>query len=201
MACGFLSQYVIREYYRYARLLAKHPFKTQVLTTGTLMGSSDIVSQTLIERNKIDEVDFLRAGRFFILGSGYVGPLIRYWYIFLDRRFGTISKTAGLKKLFVDQGLFAPVYLPSILVVLGILQGKGPEGIKTTIKEDAFTILKTAYMIWPAAQLVNFYIIPLHLRLLYSNSVAVIWNTYLSWKANRLETKGHVNPKEMIYVE
>lgn len=41
------------------------------------------------------------------------------------------------------------------------------------------------YKLWPAAQLVNFYIIPLKFRVNFSNIVSLFWNTYVSWLANR----------------
>ena len=41
------------------------------------------------------------------------------------------------------------------------------------------------YKLWPAAQLVNFYVIPLKFRVNFSNIVSLFWNTYVSWLANR----------------
>ena len=41
------------------------------------------------------------------------------------------------------------------------------------------------YKLWPAAQVVNFYVIPLKFRVNFSNIVSLFWNTYVSWLANR----------------
>ena len=41
------------------------------------------------------------------------------------------------------------------------------------------------YKLWPAAQLFNFYVIPLKFRVNFSNIISLFWNTYVSWLANR----------------
>ena len=41
------------------------------------------------------------------------------------------------------------------------------------------------YKVWPAVHMVNFLVVPVHHRLLVTNSVGVFWNAYLTYVANR----------------
>ncbi|XP_069830256.1 protein Mpv17 isoform X4 [Dendropsophus ebraccatus] len=56
---------------------------------------------------------------------------------------------------------------------------------KMLLDQDYTDALITNYYIWPAVQIANFYFIPLHHRLAVVQVVAIIWNSYLSWKANQ----------------
>ncbi|XP_003741974.1 protein Mpv17 [Galendromus occidentalis] len=177
----------------YANLLQKHPWKTQLTTSGLLMSTSDVLCQNIIERET--PFDPKRTLRFFVLGSCWVGPIIRKWYIFLDKRFSKPLKTEALKKVAVDQLLFAPPYLHSVLGVLSILEGKDSEGVKERLRNDGFKIVQAAWCYWPASQLINFLFVPLTYRFLYSSTVAVCWNVYFSWRTNSCGTESMLFPE------
>ena len=53
-----------------------------------------------------------------------------------------------------------------------------------TVKRDTPKVVLTNWMVWPAAQFVNFYFVPLSYRILVASGVALFWNIYLSYVAN-----------------
>ncbi|KAG8183471.1 hypothetical protein JTE90_002853 [Oedothorax gibbosus] len=169
----------------YTKTLYKHPWKTQLLTTGFLMGSSDVIAQKAIEKRDLKQMEPVRIGRFAILGTCFVAPVLRTWYNVLEKAIGTVGKTVGLRKMLVDQLIFTPFFLVNFLIVSGALQRQPWSVIKAKIDQDYFTILKTNYMLWPGAQLITFYVIPIPFRIIFVSFVALLWNTYLASQANK----------------
>ncbi|KAG0425282.1 hypothetical protein HPB47_027537 [Ixodes persulcatus] len=168
----------------YSKILRAHPGKTQVLTTGLIMMSGDIISQKFIERSQF--FDTQRAARFFLMGILYRGPVWYVWFRLLDRRFGAgNAPRTVIKKLLSDQILFRPTSLFCFLGLLSVLHRRPWVDVKKTIWADYVSVLKTGYMFWPVVQLINYGWVPCHFRLIYFSSLGVVWNTYLSWKVNR----------------
>lgn len=179
----YVFDMALLKWYKY--VLKTHPWKTQMLTTGILMGSGDVISQTLLEKRKLSQIEPLKAVRFGCLGIFLVAPALRIWYLQLEKIFGVTGATVGLKKMLTDQLVFAPSFLGCFLVVSEFVQLKPWNSIKEKLHQDYLTVLRTNYLLWPAAQLVTFYYIPMEYRIVFVSFVSLIWNTYLASKANR----------------
>ncbi|XP_069461598.1 protein Mpv17 [Ambystoma mexicanum] len=170
----------------YQKLLAKHPWKMQILTAGTLMGVGDVISQQAVEHKGLREHNPVRTMKMMSIGFFFVGPTLGKWYPFLDRIVPGSNKTAAFKKMLLDQIVLCPVFLGCFLSIAGALNGLSPPQIGDKLKRDYKDTLIVNYYIWPAAQILNFYFVPLHHRLAVVQIVAIVWNVYLSWKANKL---------------
>ncbi|XP_015443601.2 protein Mpv17 isoform X1 [Pteropus alecto] len=170
----------------YQRALSAHPWKVQFLTAGSLMGLGDVISQQLVERRGLKEHQIGRTLTMASLGCGFVGPVVGGWYRVLDRLIPGTTKVDALKKMLLDQGAFAPCFLGCFLPLIGTLNGLSAQDNWAKLQQDYPDALLTNYCLWPAVQLANFYLVPLHYRLAIVQCVAVIWNSYLSWKAHRL---------------
>nr|XP_046914316.1 uncharacterized protein LOC124495050 [Dermatophagoides farinae] len=93
------------------------------------------------------------------------GPSISVWYRILDRRFG--PKQLLLKpwqKVMIDQATFNPSIHLMAIIVLGLMSQESFKAIKTNIHDNYVDIMKNSYKVWPAVQMVNFYLIPLNYR-------------------------------------
>ncbi|XP_010603045.1 protein Mpv17 isoform X1 [Fukomys damarensis] len=159
---------------------------TCVPCTGSLMGLGDIISQQLVERRGLQGHQTKRTWTMVFLGCGFVGPVVGGWYKILDRLIPGTTKLDALKKTLLDQGAFAPCFLGCFLPLVGTLNGLSAQDNWAKLQRDYPDALITNYYLWPAVQLANFYLVPLHYRLAVVQCVAVIWNSYLSWKAHQL---------------
>lgn len=89
-----------------------------------------------------------------------------------------------VQKVFVDQFVFAPVFLAALLSVIGYTQHRDVEKVREKIQNEYVDILTTNYAVWPWVQLINFRFVPLNYQVLLTQSVAVLWNIYFSWRTN-----------------
>lgn len=98
------------------------------------------------------------------------------------------------KKVALDQLLFAPPFMASILSLLRLLDGDKPAVIVESLKKNYFKLLTTNWQVWPFIQMANFYFVPLNYQVILVNSASVAWNTYVAYVA---EQKAHEhNPSE-----
>ncbi|KAL3282232.1 hypothetical protein HHI36_005426 [Cryptolaemus montrouzieri] len=176
---------ILKVFNLYNRFLQKFPMCMQCLQTGILVGTGDALCQSIIEDTSILDFNLRRASEFFSIGTFVIGPPKVLWLRSLATYIkGQNGISVVIKKVILDQLIFAPFGLILFLVSLGIVQGKHPTEIKQVLRDDYAEILIANYKVWPAIQLVNFYLIPLQHQVLFIQTIAIIWNTYLSWKTH-----------------
>ncbi len=92
---------------------------------------------------------------------------------------------ATVAKVALDQTAFAPLFNGLFISVLGAMQGKTVPQVGEKLKREYKDVIITNWKLWPAVQMVNFFVVPFNLRPLVAGVVALFWNTYLSWKSNK----------------
>ncbi|XP_050309385.1 protein Mpv17-like [Anthonomus grandis grandis] len=169
----------------YRHLLKNHFVVIQAAQTGLLMGVGDVLAQTVVEKKSFKEYKVQRTAKFVFLGVAFVGPTLSLWYKLLARKFGTqMSPALTLKKVACDQLLFAPSFLAVFITNINLLNGRSFDLIKKELSSNYKDLLVANWKLWPAVQLINFYVVPLNYQVLVVQSVAILWNTYLSWKTH-----------------
>ena len=171
---------------RYNELLTAYPLATKSITSGVICASGDAACQ-LIQKND-DGFDVARTSRFAFLGSFLLAPVLSFWYGKLGLLIPGTSIAPVLKRLALDQLFFAPLFIPTFMSSLMLLE-EGPSCTPAIIMERLRISWQGAlvanWMIWVPANLVNFKFIPGAYQVLFANCVGFVWNAVLSFQATR----------------
>jgi len=145
-----------------------------------------VIAQKVIEKEK--DLNWMRTAKFGLFGLCFIGPVLKNWFVFLERMYGSKGKWTPIKKLATDQILFAPCLQLSAIPVLGLMNGHSWDKIKKTVEKDYYDIMIANWKLWPFVQTVNFYLVPLNYRLPLVAVVSLAWNIYYTWKLGEKHT-------------
>ncbi|CAN7946124.1 unnamed protein product [Ixodes hexagonus] len=173
---------------RYQDQLKAHPAVTQVLTVASLLLTGDVISQAFFQKQKAS-FDVRQAIHFFVVGLVYTGPCAVTWYGVLEWLVVMDGLTAAVIKVILGQVLYTPVFTLGLLVIYGLLRGDSWLEIVQSVRAKYFALLRSRFFVYPPAQLINFEFVPVVYRPMYGSVVSLLWNMYLSWKANQVEPR------------
>ena len=86
-----------------------------------------------------------------------------------------------LGKIAVDQLLWSPCFIVAFFSSMALLAG---ESAVDRVRNNFVASLLATWRLWPAVQLVNFWLVPPPLRVAFVNCVQVLFSAYLSMLAN-----------------
>jgi len=120
-------------------------------------------------------------GLSFGLTSGF---MCHFWYNYLDRILPGKGIKVVMKKIISDQILFSPICIWSCLSVACFINGLDKERSFKEIMSKGTKLYIAEWVIWPPAQFVNFYFLPTRYRVLYDNTISLLYDTYTSHVQN-----------------
>jgi protein Mpv17 len=126
--------------------------------------------------------DFERLTRFMAYGFA-MAPVQFKWFGFLSRAF-PITKTSAfgpaLKRVAMDQLVFAPFGIACFFSVMTIAEGGGRRAVVHKLRDMYLPTLKANFVIWPAVQVINFRLMPVAFQLPFVSTIGIAWTAYLS---------------------
>ena len=156
-----------------------------IIFPGALVGVGDFIAQQAVEKKGLKNHNMIRTAKMSALGFCVFAPGLRTWYIVLDKVVKGTGGGVALKKMLLDQLIWAPSFLAMFFSAVNIMDGKGIDEIKKTLSNDYIDALKFNYALWPAVQMLNFYFVPMQHRVIVVNFVALFWNTYLAYASHK----------------
>ncbi len=112
------------------------------------MSAGDVIAQIWLEKKGWDTFEYSRTARFAFLGCCFVGPMIRTWYVRLERFMGSsVTLLTTIKKVALDQFGFAPIFTVGILGSIGLLQGLDVQGVKEKLDREFVDVMLTGWKV------------------------------------------------------
>ncbi|XP_014487161.1 PREDICTED: mpv17-like protein 2 isoform X2 [Dinoponera quadriceps] len=145
-----------------------------------LSGAGDVIEQHYeILKGQWDRWSFTRTRNMAISGMS-IGILCHYWYNFLDAKM--IGRTLGivLRKVVIDQLICSPFCISVFFLTLALLENSSLAELKEEIRTKAHRLYIAEWIIWPPAQIINFYFLPTRYRVLYDNTISLGYDIYTS---------------------
>ncbi|KAK7113881.1 mpv17-like protein 2 [Littorina saxatilis] len=169
---------------------------TNTSLTVSLSITGDILQQWYQAKTKRKDVGWDKLRTLRMAGTGLlIGPLVHFWYIFLDRwlpgrTFGTLCK-----KIALDQLVCSPFYVSLFILSLGVMEKKNWADIKKDFADKGSVLYVAEWVVWPPAQVFNFYFLPTRYRVLYDNSISMVFDTFWSyvWYEMGCDTDGETD--------
>jgi len=152
------------------------------MTAGTLSALGDIVAQQVFEKPEMH--NFARTLKMTCFGFFYYAPLISRWMVLAEKLFPGRSPASLTKKIIMDQTIISSGLTVGFLLINEVVDGRGVNSGLRKINQDFGDMIVANWQLWTPTQLINFYFMPLHYRVIFSKVVGFFWNIYLSWKAH-----------------
>lgn len=113
--------------------------------------------------------------------SGFtIGFACHYWYIYLDKFLPGYTLRTVFKKILIDQFIGSPLCFSMFFGTLALVEGSTYKEFVEEVRQKAWRLYAAEWVIWPPAQFINFYLLPTRYRVLFDNSISLIYDVYTS---------------------
>lgn len=188
--------------FSYGQFAKENPLANSVMIATVKSGLADLMAQTVISSNSLNEIDAKRSLLFCLFGCIYSGWFQYLYQVLIFKRLFDIEKFTqqsmsekirdgpGLRALAAQTGLdlvvLTLVYLPTFYIFkVGVFSGTldpsawfdtGLSNYKANFSKDELDLVR----VWFPADVVSFSV-PLYLRLPVRHAVSFVWTAYLSF--------------------
>ena len=163
----------------YEASLSSKPIETKTLINLVIYLLGDWLSQTIFQKKDVLDFDAARTLRNGFIGLCF-GPLVHQYYEFSDAILPVEVGINRLYKILMDQTIYLFVKCSVYIIAVGTLSGQSFEESYGNARDRIKSIMFTAWKFWPLVHCLTYSVIPAQHRILWVNSVDLIWNAILA---------------------
>lgn len=169
----------------YENSLSEKPVATKTIINIVIYLLGDWLSQTIFQKKDVLDFDAIRTLRNGFVGMCF-GPAVHLYYEFSDWILPVEGLTLGITnrafKILMDQTIYLSVKCSIYIIAIAVLNGESVESGTDNVKNRLKPIMFTAWKFWPLVHCVTYGLIPARHRILWVNSVDLLWNAILASK-------------------
>lgn len=158
----------------------KYLLYTNVTISLSLSSVGDAIEQGYeIFTNDLERYDAKRTMHMAFSGAA-LGVLCHNWYKILDKIIVGKSVDMVTKKLLLDQLIFSPIMIVTFFGSLALFEERPLQNFKDEVRNKFVRLYRAEWLVWPPAQVINFYFLPTRFRVLYDNTISLGYDIYTS---------------------
>ncbi|KDO31860.1 hypothetical protein SPRG_03780 [Saprolegnia parasitica CBS 223.65] len=171
----------------YKAVSTKYPRIVAGCTASCVLASADVTCQTMLQRDDRGRLDLSRTAGLALFGLVYYGGPCKSLYLYFDKVMGTTpTPRTVLLQTFIDCYIHTPLLLiPSFYYITNAVKGKSVEETTLQLKREWHTASFGSVLFWTPAQILNFWVVPQHSKILFVAGLSFVHKTWLSWLSNR----------------
>jgi len=181
----------------YESYLANKPVVTKTLINVIIYLLGDWLSQTTFQGKNVLDFDISRTLKNGLIGLCF-GPLVHEYYQFSDTILppenGLLTR---LEKIVMDQTIYLTVKCSIYISAVGLLGGDDWPTVKQTVRDKMGGVVITAWKFWPLVHCITYGLVPARHRILWVNSVDLVWNAILATQAQKDQPEETIEEAEV----
>lgn len=192
---------LVRRAFRKSAIIGSNLFRKHLLLTNATFSMAMGVAGDLVQQHyeiltgKEDELKLVRTVHMGAAGLT-TGVISHYWYIIIDVFIPGSSFRKVIIKVLYDQILFSPINLFVYFGTVAILE-RSLKQLKEELMEKGLKIYTAEWLIWPPAQFINFYLLPLRYRVFFDNFISFGFDIYSPYVKYRCKLKSEIESNEI----
>ena len=161
---------------QYQSSLQTYPLYTKSLTSSTVAIFGEIIASVVKSyiKNEPFKFDFNRISVFGLYGLLCTGPMLHYWYQFLEYfltvRMNLKGNVKIIAKLLIDRCIWGPPFVLFTITFLQFMQTRSTKATWSAIKRNYLAVLLMNQKVWVPGQALNFKVIPVDFQVGYLNN-------------------------------